>query len=192
MVQQQEDDDHLIVRDFFSRKKLQAAPIPETASKTPDFTVSRDGEVVGFCEVKSPQDIFTERANDAIVAAPAGAVAGAYDIGYGNDYRQARCIKRAAEKAAAQFEAANPAHSVPNILLVVNHDAHADVEDFVQILTGTFRGSPMGEGIQNTIPQIDLYGWIDRKGRAATPSEPRIIFNHRSPLKDTVRGLLQL
>jgi hypothetical protein len=159
MVQQQEDADHLTAEHFFRLKGLIAERIPETVIKTPDFKVRRDAEVVAFCEVKSPQNIFEERVNNAITSGRAGVI----EIGYGNDYRQARCIERAAQKAAPQFDAANPSHSVPNILMVVNHDAHADVEDFVQELTGTFQGRPAvaNGGIQNAIPQIDcMYGLI--------------------------------
>jgi hypothetical protein len=77
--------------------------------------------------------------------------------------------------------------------MVVNHDAHADVEDFVQELTGTFQGRPAvaNGGIQNAIPQIDLYVWIDQKDGANEPAA-RIIYNHHSRLKETVRALLQL
>ena len=139
------------------------------------------------CEVKSPQDIFTERINNAITSGQSGVI----ETGYGNDYRQARCIERAAQKAAPQFDAANPAHSVPNILMVVNHDAHADVEDFVQALTGAFQGHLVGTGIQNTILEIDLYVWIGQKDGGSEPAA-RIIYNHRSPIKETVRALLQL
>jgi hypothetical protein len=188
MVQQHEDDDHAIVEHFFSLKGLVAERIPETVSKTPDFKVKRGAEVVAFCEVKSPQDIFNERLTDAILSGKGGII----ETGYGNDYRQARCIERAAQKAAAQFRVANPAHAVPNILTVVNHDTYADVEDFVQSLTGNFRGLAVAQqAIQSTIPEIDLYIWIDQKGRGAEP-EPRIIYNHKAALKNTVRALLQL
>jgi hypothetical protein len=187
MVQQQEDADHLIVQDFFFLKGLIAERIPEAVIKTPDFEIRKDAEVVAFCEVKSPQDIFTERINNAITSGQSGVI----ETGYGNDYRQARCIERAAQKAAPQFDAANPAHSVPNILMVVNHDAHADVEDFVQALTGAFQGHLVGTGIQNTILEIDLYVWIGQKDGGSEPAA-RIIYNHRSPIKETVRALLQL
>src|SRR5580692_6182556 len=93
-------------------------------------------------EVKSPQNIFEERVNSAITSGRGGVI----EIGYGNDYRQARCIERAAQKAAPQFDAANLSHSIPNILMFVNHDAHADVEDFVQALTGTLQGRPVANG----------------------------------------------
>jgi hypothetical protein len=144
---------------------LLAEAIPKAVRRTPDFKISRDAQLVAFCEVKSPQDIFTERVNRAITSGHAGVI----ETGYGNDYRQARCIERAARKAASQFAVANSTHSVPNILVVVNHDAHADVEDFVQTLTGTLQGRVVASGMQNTIPEIDLYAWLDQKDRRNEP-----------------------
>lgn len=188
MVQQQEAADHRIVRDFFSARGLIAEPIPETKTgKKPDFEIKRGAELVAFCEVKSPQDIFTERVTNAITSGKGGII----ETGWGNDYRQTRCIDRAAQKAAAQFDAVNPFHSIPNILIVVNHDEHANVDDFVQLTTGTFGGASVAKGIQNEIPQIDLYVWIDQKYRRSE-QEPRVIYNHRSPLKETVCTLLKL
>jgi hypothetical protein len=75
--------------------------------------------------------------------------------------------------------------------MVVNHDAHADDEDFVQTLTGTLQGRVVAPGMQNTIPEIDLYAWLDQKDRRNEPTA-RVIYNHHSPLKETVRTLLQL
>ena len=66
MVQQQEKADHLIVQNFFTERGLLADPIRETITKTPDFRILRGAETVAFCEVKSPQDIFTERLTAAI------------------------------------------------------------------------------------------------------------------------------
>jgi hypothetical protein len=187
MVQQDEDADHRIVQHFFALRGLLAEAIRKAVRKTPDFKISRDAQLVAFCEVKSPQDIFTERVNSAITSGHAGVI----ETGYGNDYRQARCIERAARKAASQFAVANSTHSVPNILMVVNHDAHADDEDFVQTLTGTLQGRVVAPGMQNTIPEIDLYAWLDQKDRRNEPNA-RVIYNHHSPLKETVRALLQL
>ena len=38
--------------------------------------------------------------------------------------------------------------------------------------------------------QIDVYVWIDASGRTAV--QPQRLFRHESPLKETVRELLQL
>ena len=190
MVQQQEDADHLIAQHFFRLKGLIAERIPETVIKTPDFKIRRDVEVVAFCEVKSPQNIFEERVNNVITAGRGEII----EIGYGNNYRQGRCIGRTAMKAAPQFEAANPNHAVPNILILINHDEYAVVEDFEQTLTGYAPEGGnhlVGEPLQNAIPEIDLYVWINANGRKTAPAE-RIIYNHQSGLKETVRALLQL
>ena len=101
MVQQDEDADHRIVRDFFAKRGLLAERIVETVTKTPDFRIRRGAAVVAFCEVKSPQDVFSDRVTDAIREGNAGII----ETSYGNDYRQARCIERAAIKAEAQFVA---------------------------------------------------------------------------------------
>ena len=78
----------------------------------------------------SPQDVFPERIADAIRQGKGGI------IEIGTDDRQGRCIARAATKAELQFAAVNPAHSVPNILFVVNHDTTVRMADFIQAVTG--------------------------------------------------------
>jgi hypothetical protein len=189
MVQQHEDNDHLVVKRFFGLKDLIAERIAETDSKTPDFKIKQGAKVVAFCEVKSPQNIFAERATDAIAAGKGGVI----ERGYGNDYRQGRCIARAAAKAAEQFKAANPDHDVPNILILVNHDEYTVVEDFEQTMTGYApEGGDhlVGEPLQNAIPDIDLYIWIDQKSRNDEP-EARLIYNHKAALKPTVQRLLK-
>jgi hypothetical protein len=95
-------------------------------------SILRGAEFVAYCEVKSPQDVFAERVEDAILEGGAASS----KTGYGNDYRQGRCIARAAKKAAAQFDAINPSHSVPNILAIVNHDTFSLEDDFTQVITG--------------------------------------------------------
>jgi hypothetical protein len=156
---------------------LIAERIPETVGKTPDFKIKRGAEVVAFSEVKSPQDVFIERVEEAI----RGGKAGMIETGYGNDYRQARCIERAARKAAAQFAAANSGHAVPNILIIVNRDTVSLYEDFSQAIIG----------VRDKVPEIDAYVWIDASGRTSG-RQPERLFRHQSPLKETVRELLQL
>jgi hypothetical protein len=186
MVQQHEDADHRIVQHFFARRGLIAERIPEAVSKTPDFRI-RDAEVVAFCEVKSPQDVFIERVEEAI----RGSKGGISEMGYGNDYRQARCIERAATKAAAQFAAVNSGHIVPNILMIVNHDTVSLYDDFSQAITGEIGGlGRVGEAVRDKVPEIDAYVWIDASGRTA--AQPQRLFRHQSPLKETVREVLQL
>lgn len=187
MVQQREDDDHRIVEGFFALRGLSAERIPETVDKTPDFKIKRGAEVVAFCEVKSPQDVFVERVEEAIRSSKGGII----ETGYGNDYRQARCIERAAKKAGAQFAAVNSSHTVPNILMIVNHDTVSLYDDFSQAITGEVGGlGRVGEAVRDKVLEIDAYVWIDASGR--TSSKPQRLFRHQSSLKETARELLQL
>src|SRR5437762_11762879 len=134
VVKTQEPADHLNVENFFVTRELLAERIPETTVKTADFRILSGTETVAFCEVKSPQDIFTDRLHAAIHQAPQGQIAGIIECGHTS--RQYRCLERASKKAAAQFASVNPSHSVPNILIIVNHDAYSHEDDFKDVLTG--------------------------------------------------------
>ena len=107
MVQQHDGDDHLVVTNFFCRKGLIAEPISTAAVKTPDFKIKDGAEVVAYCEMKSPQNVFAERLNEAILPGQGGIV----KTVYGSNFRQARSLKRLAQKAAKQFQAMNPKHA---------------------------------------------------------------------------------
>ena len=135
-----EEPDLALVEQFFADRGLLAERIPKTTGKTPDFKILRDQTVGAFCEVKSPQDVFQERLNDAIRAAPEGQYRGVIESGPVS--RQYRCMERAATKAAAQFNAVNPAHAQPNILMFVNHDTTSHQGDFEEAVTGCFRSVP--------------------------------------------------
>jgi hypothetical protein len=186
MAQVQESADLNLVADFFAGRGLVAERIPESTTKTPDFKLLRGADVVGYCEVKSPQDVFVERVTDAIIEGKGGVV----EIGYGNDYRQGRCLARAAAKAAAQFAAVNPTHSAPNILMIVNHDTVSLVDDFRQIITGELGSlGRVGKPLRDDIPEIDVYVWVD--AAASVPSAERL-FRNQNPLKEIARELLQL
>jgi hypothetical protein len=197
MVQQQEKADHLVVQNFFAEQGLLADPIREQITKTPDFRILRGAETVAFCEVKYPQDIFTERLTAAIRQAPDGQIGGI--IEHGHPSRQYRCLERAATKAAAQFESINPSHSVPNVLMVVNHDAYSYEDDFREVLIGYCGGIRTGKALRDDIPEIDAYVWIDRKANRKSQERIERIFRHgdpctgqQNPLKETVRDLLKL
>ena len=128
---------------------------------------------------------------DRVDEAIRGSKGGIIETGYGNDYRQARCIERAAKKAAAQFVSVNSGHTVPNILMIVNHDTVSLYDDFSQAITGEIGDlGHVGEAVRDKVPEIDAYVWIDASGRTA--AQPQRLFRHQSQLKETVRDLLQL
>ncbi len=155
-IQEDEDADLVLVQEFFASRGLVAERIPERKTKTPDFRLRRGHEVVGFCEVKSPQDIFVERAGLAVAEAPAGQIGGVIERDHTS--RQYRCLDRAARKAAGQLRAANPAHSVPNILMIVNRDSRSLYDDFAEAITG-YSGAHrvVGRTVRDAIPEIDAY-----------------------------------
>jgi hypothetical protein len=187
MVQHQEERDLVLVQQFFAVRGLVAERIPEITTKTPDFRILCEAAIVAYCEVKSPQDVFPKRVEDAILEGKGGVI----EIGYGNDYRQGRCIARAAKKAEAQFEAVNPAHSVPNILIIVNHDSFSLEEDFTQVITGELGAvGRVGKPLRDDIPGIDVYVWMDARNNAI--EQVHRLFRHENPLKATVRDLLKL
>jgi hypothetical protein len=178
-----EEADLVLVQQFFAGRGLVAERIAEITTKTPDFRILCGAAIVAYCEVKSPQDVFPKRVEDAILEGKGGVI----EIGYGNDYRQGRCLARFAKKAETQFEAVNPAHSVPNILLIVNHDTTSRMADFVQAVTGYIEelGRYAGTSLRKEMPEIDAYVWLN----LAAP-ETRI-FWQQNKFRDTIIALLK-
>jgi hypothetical protein len=163
---------------------LKAARIPETTTKTTDFRILKGGDVVAFCEVKSPQDVFVERVENAIRLVPPGQVGGI--IEHGASSRQYRCMERAATKAAEQFNAANPSRQAPNILMIVNHDTVSYESDFVEAVTGYVEGLGYGPtSLRASIPEIDAYIWLDQSA-----SLPRMLWQ-QNQFRDIIIDLLK-
>jgi hypothetical protein len=149
------------------------------AGRTPDYRVLRGETLVAFCEVKSPRDDWLD---EQIAAAPPGQIAG----GPRSDPTFNR-IARHVEKAASQFDAVNPDHVVPNILMFVNHADASGFGDLRETLTGVFHAEGGGtfptlthisDGwISEARRKIDLYVWIDRK----TSRVQGYLFNELEP-----------
>jgi hypothetical protein len=182
--QTQEGNDLRLVEAFFAARGLKAEQIPETTTKTTDFKILRGGDVIALCEVKSPQDVFVERVENAIHKVPPGQIGGI--IEHGASSRQYRCMERAATKAAEQFNAVNPSRNVPNILMVVNHDTVSYESDFVEAVTGYVEGLGYGpKSLRASIPEIDAYVWLDP---SAPP--PRMLWQ-QNQFRDTIIDLLK-
>lgn len=108
----------------FSKKETRAG-------KTPDFRVSRNGEFLFYCEVKSsPEDRWLDEQLDS--ASPGELVGGAR-----NDPIFNRLTKDIYE-AVKQFDAVNEDQRHPNVLVLVNHDDMCGFNDLLGILTGNF------------------------------------------------------
>lgn len=149
------------------------------AGKTPDFRVFQLGNLVAFCEAKSPRDDWLDNKLD--VATPLQLVGGLR-----NDPTFNR-IARHVEKAAIQFDAVNPARTLPNILVFVNHDKASSYNDLRETLTGMFHAAGgerfptmthISEGRLGDIKRrVDLYAWID----ARTKRVQGYVFGEASP-----------
>lgn len=137
------------------------------AGRTPDFRVLRDGELVAYCEVKSPRDDWLE---EKLAEAKPFEIVG----GCRNDPTFNR-IARHIEKAASQFDAVNPGRDLLNILVFVNHDDNAGFHDLVETVTGYFHAQDgskiptmmhISEGRIGVAKRaVDLVIWIDARER---------------------------
>jgi hypothetical protein len=166
-----EDSDLALIEELmFAPRGLQLERFSQAetlAGKTPDFRVFQAGQLVAFCEAKSPRDDWLDDQLDN--ARPIELVGGLR-----NDPTFNR-IARHVEKAASQFDAVNAARIVPNILVFVNHDKASSYNDLRETLTGMFHAAGgerfptmthISEGRLGAIKhRIDSYAWIDARTR---------------------------
>lgn len=131
------------------------------AGKTPDFTLLRNGELSGYCELKSPRDDFIFEPPEP------GGVAVRENVPF---YRK---LGGHIRKAAQQFDAVNPDHVQPNVLVIVSHCPDIDRRDLI----ATIAGLPIPNSDQRmwmlsrksqvetlaAAERIDLIIWIDGK-----------------------------
>ncbi len=100
--------------------------VETVAGRTPDFRVFQTGELVAFCEVKSPRDDWLE---NQLAATPPGQI-----LGGGRPDPVFNRLARHIQKAATQFDAVNQDQIVPNILIFVNHDTDSRYGDLREAL----------------------------------------------------------
>jgi hypothetical protein len=139
----------------FSLEETQRGP-------TPDFRLERNGQQVGFCEVKSPNDPWLD---DLVAKAPANTLVS----GVRRDPTFNR-VSRHILTAGRQFDAVNPLRAQLNILAYVNHDNASHFGDLYEVLTGHFLAEG-GERIPTMLHMaarlggvrdaIDAYLWFD-------------------------------
>lgn len=159
--------------------------------RTPDFRVYRAGELVAYCEVKSPRDDWLD---DRLARARPFEI-----VGGGRNDPTFNRLARHIEKAASQFDAVNPGRDFLNILAFVNHDDDSGFNDLVETVTGYFHtesGSKIptmmhiSEGrIGQAKRSVDLVVWINARERRR---EGQIINDADPPRMDAVRKLLGL
>jgi hypothetical protein len=135
---------HSLRPERFSKQEMRAG-------KTPDYRVFRDIGLVAYCEVKHLQrdDWAGGLRSDPIF----------------------NRISNHIHEAAQQFEAVNPDHAYPNILVFANSGSMSDSRDLDSVITGLFHvkdatdeaiDAQFSEGrIKEEKSQIDLYIWWD-------------------------------
>jgi hypothetical protein len=128
-------------------------------------------ELVACCELKSPRDDW--------ILEPVQ--------GENPEKRQDPFYRNLAnhiETAVMQFDAVNPDHAVPNVVVVVNHALDKDRRDLRIVFEGVPgpNGKPIPvvakqEQMQEAAKRIDLFFWID----AREPVWPKPLFDHDAP-----------
>jgi hypothetical protein len=141
------------VAEFLARCGLSAGTFSardRSRSKTPDFKVFKEKQLVFYCEVKSKDE---ERwLEDLMRQASPRHLAGTL----GEDPVSFR-LRTYVTQAAQQCSASNPDHRVPNVLAILNDDEATAFEDLLQFLV---RHIP---DTKRDLPSsIDLCLWFER------------------------------
>ena len=100
----------------------------EQGRKSPDFELHKGGKLCGYCELKSTGD-------DWLLERPKNIPPGEIHVERRRNpapFRLAQYI----EKAAKQFDALNPDHASPNILVIVSHTPLRRPVDLRDVLEG--------------------------------------------------------
>jgi ribosomal protein L30 len=139
--------------------------------KGPDFKIMKGQELVAYCELKSPRDDW--------VLEPVQ--------GENPETRRDPFYRNLAnhiETALMQFDAVNPDHAVPNVVVFVNHALDKDRRDLRMVFEGVPvpSGKPIPvvakeEQMQDAAKRIDLFFWID----AREPLSPKPLFASDAP-----------
>jgi hypothetical protein len=80
----------------------------------------------------------------------------------------------------------NPSRTIPNILMIVNHDTRSYESDFVEAVIGYVEGlGKTARPLRDDIAEIDAYVWLN----AATSEAAH--FWQQNLFRDTVIELLQ-
>jgi ribosomal protein L30 len=126
--------------------------------KTPDFKLYKDGKLCGYCELKSPRDDF-------ILEAPEPG-----DAAIRKNLPFHRKLGSHIRHAGMQFEAVNPDHSVPNVMVFVTHVPDIERRDLHATISGLpapdgkrvfMLSRKMQEQVLNAARKVDLFLWID-------------------------------
>ena len=162
-------DPHNIVLEQFNQEE-------SPAGKSPDFKLLKENKLFGYCELKSPRD-------DWVFDFPRDLRPGELRVESRRD-PTAHNLARQIRKAAAQLDAVNPDHRLPNILVLVSHARRRGPADLKMAIEGIQvpGGHPLfllvkekekdpkkawkkQENLWEAARRIDLFLWIDAHKR---------------------------
>jgi hypothetical protein len=136
--------------------------------KTPDFKLIKDSQLCGYCELKSPKDDWTFEFQNK----PGELVMKSRQVPTSNN------LTRQVESAVEQFDAVNPDHELPNVLVLVNHAAGRTTSHLHEALAGlpVPGGPPLlplkldhQKEVWKAARRVDLFLWVDPQERSWKP-----------------------
>jgi hypothetical protein len=143
-----------VVLQSFSKEEM-------TKGKTPDFKLMKWSTLEGYCELKSPRDDWVFELPDNTVATRKSPTS--------------NTLGRQIISAVEQFDAINPDHKLPNVLVLVNHARGRTRSDLHVALTGipVPGGTPLftlkpgkQQHVWEAARRVDLFLWVDAKARS--------------------------
>jgi large subunit ribosomal protein L30 len=141
---------HIVLVEYDIKERLRG--------KRPDFKLMKDGQVAGYCELKSPRD-------DYILATPPP---GEWAIR--KNVPVFRKLGDQVRSAVKQLEAVNAGHEIPNIVAFVSHAPDINRRDLIATIAGLpagngrplfMLGSKMQRQVIDAARKVDLFLWID-------------------------------
>jgi large subunit ribosomal protein L30 len=130
--------------------------------KTPDFKLVKNGQLIGYCELKSLFDF------EVIEDPPEGGMAVRKNLPF---YRK---LGQHIRGASQQLDAENPSHGKPNVLVFVTHTAEIERKDLIATIAGLpmpdgkalfMLGKKMQRQVCAAARKVDLFLWIDATAR---------------------------
>jgi hypothetical protein len=166
-----EDGDIKLIQELIFRPRnvaLEPLSKEEMAKgKTPDFKLIKGSTLCGYCELKSPRDDWFLEFPDEIT--PGEIVSETRHSPTSNN------LARQIMSAVEQFDAINPDHKLPNVLVLVNHAVGRSRSDLHITLTGipVPGGTPLftmtldkQKRVWKAARRVDLFLWVDAHERS--------------------------
>jgi hypothetical protein len=154
---------------FFENMGLQVKKIKENSSKSPDFEVSVEGELLFYCEEKTIEESEIEYLTAEELEEYCDELQETQNYGSDNDNTYDAMSSRI-YKAIKQFQSINPNRVYPNVLAITNLSSSKGIHDLFISLTGkavledgTYLRIHRVGRLGPKLDSIDLYLWFDKE-----------------------------